>query len=63
MALSQLNSWRQASAAAIPGTACGAPDKPAEQPKPACGTACGAPDKPAEQPKAACGTACGASDK
>lgn len=64
MALSNLFGWNkkeEVKATAACGTACGAGDKPAEQPT-ACGSACGAGDKPAEQPSA-CGSACGASDK
>ncbi len=53
MALSNLYGWA--------GTACGASDKPAEQPA-ACGSACGASDNTTEQPTA-CGSACGAGDK
>ena len=49
MALSNLSSWA--------GSACGASDKPEEQP-----AACGAAEKPAEKP-AACGSACGAGGK
>lgn len=44
MALCNLISWNQMSATAACGTACGAGDKPEEQPA-ACGTACGAGDK------------------
>ena len=60
MALSNLFGWKkkaETEVSAACGTACGASDKPAEEP-----AACGASDKPAEKP-AACGTACGASDK
>ena len=60
MALSNLFGWKkkaETEVSAACGTACGASDKPAEEP-----AACGASDKPAEEP-AACGTACGASDK
>ena len=60
MALSNLFGWNKKEAAKATA-ACGAGDKPAEQPA-ACGSACGAGDKPAEQP-AACGSACGADDK
>ena len=65
IALSNLVSWKQMSATAACGAACGASDKPAEEKKPAaCGAACGAADKPAEEKKpAACGAACGAADK
>lgn len=42
MALSNLASWKQMTAAAACGAACGAADKPAEEEKPA---ACGASDK------------------
>ena len=61
MALSNLFGWTHKAAKAAPATACGAGDKPAEEPA-ACGSACGAGDKPAEKP-AACGSACGAGDK
>ena len=61
MALSNLADWNKKAEASVPATACGAGDKPAEQPA-ACGSACGAGDKPAEQPTA-CGSACGAGDK
>ena len=57
MALSNLVGWNEDKAASACGTACGAGDKPAEDP-----AACGAGDKPEEKP-AACGTACGAGDK
>ena len=60
MALSNLFGWKkkaETEVSAACGTACGASDKPAEEP-----AACGASGKPAEEP-AACGTACGASDK
>ena len=60
MALKNLAAWNGNVAIA----ACGASDKPAEEPKPAaCGAACGAGDKPAEEKPAACGAACGAGDK
>lgn len=63
MSLSNLYGWNLN---LVPGTACGAAEKPAETPA-ACGAAeapaaCGAADKPEEKP-AACGTACGAGDK
>jgi len=58
MALSNIANWNEEKTAAACGTACGASDKPAEQP-----AACGASDAPAEEKPAACGTACGASDK
>ena len=51
MALSNLFGWGHKEVKAAPaacGTACGAGDKPAEEPTPApaaCGTACGAGDK------------------
>ncbi len=61
MALSNLFGWNKKAEESAPATACGAGDKPAEQPA-ACGSACGAGDKPAEKP-AACGSACGAGDK
>jgi ACGX-repeat protein len=78
MALKNLFIWnKNAAQSSACGTACGASDKPAEQPT-ACGAAapvetpaaCGAADKPAETP-AACGAAapvetpaaCGAADK
>ncbi|WP_369523476.1 ACGX-repeat peptide [Massilicoli timonensis] len=60
MALSNLFGWNK-KMEAVPASACGASDKPAEKPA-ACGSACGAGDKPAETP-AACGSACGAGDK
>ena len=60
MALSNLFGWNK-KMVAVPASACGASDKPAEKPA-ACGSACGAGDKPAETP-AACGSACGAGDK
>ena len=56
MALSNLFGWKkkaETEVSAACGTACGASDKPAEEP-----AACGASDKPAEEP-----AACGASDK
>lgn len=56
MVLSNLAGWNNAqevAPAAACGSACGAGDKPEENP-----TACGAGDKPAEAP-----TACGAGDK
>ena len=72
MALSDLFGWGKALS---PESACGAADKPEEQPA-ACGAAeapaacgaaeapaaCGAAEKPEETP-AACGSACGAGDK
>jgi len=58
MALSNIANWNEEKTASACGTACGASDKPAEQP-----AACGASDAPAEEKPAACGTACGASDK
>ena len=59
MALKNLASWNvQMDASAACGSACGASDKPVEQP-----AACGAADKPAEEKPAACGAACGAGDK
>ena len=61
MALKNLAAWSGNRAVTACGAACGASDKPAEEPKPA---ACGASDKPAEEPKpVACGAACGAGDK
>lgn len=60
MTLSNLFGWNK-KMEAVPASACGASDKPAEKPA-ACGSACGAGDKPAETP-AACGSACGAGDK
>ncbi len=65
MALSNLVGWEKANVS----SACGASDKPVDQPA-GCGAAdkpadqpagCGAADKPAEKP-AACGSACGAGD-
>lgn len=53
MALSNLSAW-----SGVPGSACGAPDKPTACGAPDKPTACGAPDKPT-----ACGSACGAGDK
>ena len=61
MALSNLFGWNKKAETSAPATACGAGDKPAENPT-ACGSACGAGDKPAEKPTA-CGSACGAGDK
>lgn len=64
MALSNLFGWNEkmkSTAVTACGTACGAGDKPEEEPA-ACGSACGAGDKPEEKP-AACGSACGAGDK
>lgn len=44
MALSNLFGWTHKAAKAVPATACGTGDKPAETPA-ACGSACGAGDK------------------
>lgn len=55
MALSNIANWNEEKTASACGTACGASEKPAEQP-----AACGASDAPAEEKPAACGTACGA---
>lgn len=60
MALSNLFGWnkeQEEAPAAACDTACGANDKPEENP-----AACGVADKPEEKP-AACGSACGAGDK
>ncbi|NLZ71889.1 MAG: ACGX-repeat peptide [Clostridiaceae bacterium] len=56
MALLNLFAWNKGEATSS-STACGASDKPEEQP-----SACGADDKPEEKPTA-CGAACGASDE